>query len=332
MMPWPIVGHELAVQQIRQAVAGEDLSHALLITGPENVGKMTLARIIAKSLLCKAEAETRPCEQCTSCKRIESGNHPDFIIIEPENPERPTIKVQQIRELERFLHLTPTESRHKIAIITTFESATIGAANALLKTLEEPPAYVHLFLLASNADTLLPTIVSRSQQVTLRPLERKKIARALVERWQIQADKAQRLARLSGGRLGWAVRAATDNAYLERMESAQRLLLALLVADLPTRFEHAQDLAKSQDTAQLIETLEYWLTGWRDVLLLQAQNDTGLTYTELKAELEHVAQAISINSTVAILQAVVAAQTALFRNANTQLLMENLLLDFPYIG
>ncbi len=333
MSQWSVVGHEWAVRQMRLAVERDEVPHALLITGSERIGKMTLARTVAKAMLCKTSGDDRPCGHCSACKRMESGNYPDFMAIEPEDPARPSLKVDQIRALERFLYLTPNESSYKIAIVSPFEVATISAANALLKTLEEPPPYAHLILLASDTETLLPTIVSRTQQLALRPLERAKIQQALVERWHVPEQQAERLARLSGGRLGWAVQAATDATYLERMQLALQTLFELLDSDLPSRFDKAKALAK--DTEQLVEFLEYWQAGWRDILLLQANASVdeekvrGLVYREELQPLVRTARRIPVQASVQTLRRLKEAQTALYQNANTQLLVENLLLNLP---
>ncbi len=326
---WPIVGHEWAVHQMQIAIQQDTVPHALLFTGPENIGKMTLAHTLAAALLCKGEISERPCGKCLSCRKLDSGNHPDFMLVEPENATS-SLKIDQIRALERFLALTPNESTHKIALINAFERATISAANALLKTLEEPPAYAHLILLAQDANTLLPTIVSRALPVNLRPLPARIVKKALVEHWKIAPDQAERLARISGGRIGWAVHAATAPDYQQQMDQAITTLLEILHQDLPTRFETAKTLTKS--TELLGESLAYWLGGWRDVLLLQTHHENQLVYQEHATALREVAQKVKLQSTVKTIKTLERAQIALARNANTLLLAESLLLTFPTLS
>jgi DNA polymerase-3 subunit delta' len=327
MKSWHIVGHELAVQQLQTAVEHDEVPHALLISGPDNVGKMTLARLVAGALLCKGQVGERPCGTCLACRKLASGNHPDFMSVEPEE-EGGALKIDQIRAIERFLSLTPNESPCKIALIGAFERATIGAANALLKTLEEPPAYAHLILLAQDADVLLPTIVSRSQQIVLRPLATATVEQALREQWNVPAEQAAHLARISGGRMGWAIRAATDAAYHQRMEDALALLLDLMHQDLPTRFDTAQGLARDA-SVNVSETLEYWLTGWRDVLLIQTGNAQRAIHQRHHTVLAQIAQHISLPVTINTLKALEGYQEALQSNANAQLALENLLLNLP---
>ena len=324
---WPVVGHDWAVKQLQLALVRDEVPHALLFTGPESVGKMTLACILTAALLCRGQETERPCGVCLSCRKLDSGNHPDFMLVAPEAPGG-NLKIDQIRAVERFLALTPNESARKIALIDGFERATIGAANALLKTLEEPPAYAHLFLLAQDADLLLPTIVSRSQHLALRPLSRGVVEEALAQRWQVPSEQAGYLARISGGRMGWAVRAATDPDYQERMSAALAMLIELLRQDLPLRFEVAQTLARDADI-ELDEVLAYWLTGWRDVLLVQTENGDDLTYVHHREALSGIARNVSLNDTIAAIKALERCREALQRNANTQLQVENLLLNLP---
>ena len=316
MNPWHIVGHVWAVRQLQTAIERDEVPHALLISGPDNVGKMTLARLLAGALLCKGQADERPCGVCLACRKLASGNHPDFMPVEPEE-EGGALKIDQIRAVERFLALTPNESARKIAL-----------ANALLKTLEEPPAYAHLILLAQDAEVLLPTIVSRSQQIVLRPLATTTVEQALRERWNVPAERAAHLARISGGRMGWAIRAATEAAYHQRMEDALALLLALLDQDVPTRFDTA--LALTRDASVNVgETLEYWLTGWRDVLLIQTDNAKRAVHQRQHTALTQIAQHVPLPATVRTLKALEGCQEALQRNANPQLALENLLLNLP---
>ena len=329
MSAWPVVGHRWAVQQLRHAIEVDEVPHALLITGPESVGKHTLARQLVAAMLCRTPGEERPCGRCLSCRKLVSGNHPDFIGVESED-RTAHLRIEQIRDVERFLTLTPNESTCKVALISDFERATIGAANALLKTLEEPPAYAHLILLATDADLLLSTIVSRAQQIVLRPLASREIEAALTSTWGVEAELAGRVARLSGGRIGWAVRAATGQESQTPMEIAIEALASTLREDLPSRFERAQDLAR--DTATLTETLEAWLTFWRDVLLLQTGNEVALVNLERRDLLASIARAFDIATTLHILAELEQSQEAILANANAQLLVETLMLELPTLS
>ena len=196
-----IVGHEWAVDLLRGAIIHDRVGHAYLFTGPRQVGKTTLARSFAMALNCEASSlAERPCGHCRPCKLIGDGRHPDVRLLLPEVSGRgkSALKIDQIRGLQQELSLTPTEARYKIAIIKQFDAANQSAANAFLKTLEEPPNHVILLLTASEADALLPTITSRCRTIALRPLPTNSIEQVLGESYRAKPDQAHLLSHLVG--------------------------------------------------------------------------------------------------------------------------------------
>jgi len=322
---WAIVGHQWAVRVLRRAVASGDMSHAYLLTGPPAVGKTTLARALAAALLCQHE-EDAPCGTCRACHLVASGNHPDLHVVESERPGA-SLKIDQIRDLERQLVLTPVEGHRRVAILRRFEEATTSAANALLKTLEEPPPYVVLAVLANDADRLLPTIVSRCQQIPLRPLPAAMVEQALVERWNAEPEQARLLAHLSGGRMGWAVRALTDKAALQHRSRRLDDLGHLLTAATTERFRYAEKMARAPVATQ--QTLELWIGWWRDVLLLAAGADAPLTNVDRQRDLQNHAHRFGVKRSAAVIDALRSTVDRLRRNANARLALEVLMLDLP---
>jgi DNA polymerase-3 subunit delta' len=324
---WNIVGHEWAVRFLRRGVASGSVSHAYLFTGPSGVGKTTLARALAAALLCQGEREKGPpCGACRACGLVASGNHPDLHVIQSERVGA-RLKIEQVRDLQRQLALTPVEADWRVAILRRFEEATTSAANALLKTLEEPPSYVLIAVLASDADRLLPTIVSRCQQVPLQPLPIAVVRRALVERWSAGAEQAELLAHLSGGRLGWAVRTLEDRAVLQRRVQRLDDLDRLLGASSAQRFRYAERLARDPTATQ--ETLDLWIGWWRDVLLCAADTNTPLTNVDRQSTLHDYAHRFEVHGSAAVLEALRSAAERLRRNANPRLTLEVLMLDLP---
>jgi DNA polymerase-3 subunit delta' len=322
---WGVVGHSWAVRLLRRAVERDELSHAYLLTGAPGVGKMTLARALAAAVLCTGQP--RPCGACRSCRLVASGNHPDLHLVAPAS-RAGWLQIDQVRELRRQLALTPHSAQRRVAILEQFERAAPAAANAFLKTLEEPPDYVLLILLAPDTDSLLPTIVSRCQVIPLRPLAAGEIERALVARWGVEAERARLLARLCGGRIGWAVQAAAEPAVLERRQKRLDELMALERAALVERFAYAE--AMSVDIESASETLELWALWWRDVMLLASGVEDSLANVDRRELLEEQAFWLGAQKAAELVHATRAAVDNLRRNVNPRLALETLLAyDLP---
>ncbi len=324
---WTIVGHGWAVESLRRAVVADSVSHAYLFTGPHGVGKTTLARNLAAALLCEQEDVTaRPCGACRACRLVADGHHPDFHLVASEQIGA-ALKIDQVRELAHRLSLTPVEGRRQMAVLKRFEEATPSAANALLKTLEEPPPYVVLVILAQEADLLLPTIVSRCQHLPLRPLPVLEVKQALVERWDVPAEKADLLAHLSSGRLGWAVRKLEDEGALARRGARLDDLDKLLRASLIKRFDYAEKLARDPVATQ--ETLDLWISWWRDVLLVASGTEALLTNVDRQDRLRDHARYLDVSTIARVVRALCESRQKLQRNANKRLTLDVLMLDLP---
>lgn len=330
MLGWQtIIGHEWAVQLLASAIDHGRVGHAYLITGPEHIGKTTLARTFAQALNCTAEPGARPCGACRSCQLIARDHHPDVRLIEPEVSARgkPTIKIAEIRQLQQDLTLSAYEARTKVAILTRFDTANLNAANAFLKTLEEPPNNVVLLLTADDGDTLLETIRSRCRTLALRPLPAALIEESLMTRWRVVPDEAELLAHLADGRLGWAVQASEDaalrNERVAQLEALQNALENRRVG----RFELADRLARKPET--LPELLRTWLSWWRDAVLLAFDDQAAITNVDHAERLRALARDVLEDSLLLSLKQTDAALWQLEHNANTRLVLEVLLLTYP---
>ncbi len=319
---WQVVGHKWAVDLLKRALASGRVAHAYLLTGPPQIGKRSLALNFAQALNCLDEE--KPCGQCLACSKIAHGSHPDVQIIEGENG---TLKIDQMRALRHEAVLSPLEGRWKVYIIRQMEQATAEAANCLLKTLEEPPSNVILMLTASEAEALLPTIVSRCQVLNLRPLATETVQRSLQERWEVDAERAQLLARLSGGRLGWAVTASQNDAILARREKHLNEMMELLSQGRVERLEYAQQISLNPEAVP--ELLHLWLSWWRDLLLAASGSSVGITNVDREDTLRIQAQRYSLGQVRDFVEALRASVWRLERNANTRLTLEVLMLSLP---
>ena len=209
-MNWEMVGHEWAVTLLRRGLASGRVSHAYLFCGLPQVGKTRLALKLAQAPNCTQPDP--PCGQCDSCKKIWEGTHTDVRLVAGEGAGG-SIKIGQIRDLQREAVLRPYEGRRRVFVLERIDLASIEAANSLLKTLEEPPGHVVLALTAVHAEALPATVVSRCQRLDLRPVAQATLEAALAGRG-VPPEKARLLARLSGGRVGWALEASRDEALL----------------------------------------------------------------------------------------------------------------------
>ena len=327
-----IVGHEWAVEVLRAAIAHDRVGHAYLITGPSQVGKGTLARTFAQALNCTAaDPAERPCGRCRSCTLIAASRHPDVKNVAGESSGRGkvTLKIDQIRQLQGDLNLTAAEARTKVAIVDGFEAANQSAANAFLKTLEEPPGDVVLILTATSADTLLPTITSRCRVIALRPLPASVIESALIERWEVEPAQARILAHLADGHLGLAVTLAQNPALLEGRAANLELLHGSFGLSRVERFAAAERLARRSE--ELPDLLRLWLSYWRDLVLIATAGPEAKAVSNVDQldRLRAHAQAWSAGTVLDGLRHTKQALWQLERNANTRLVIENLLLAYP---
>jgi DNA polymerase-3 subunit delta' len=225
--------------------------------------------------------------------------------------------------------LSPHEGQYRVTLLCNFERATNSAANALLKTLEEPASQVVLILTAIDPGALLPTIVSRCQIIALRPLASPVMIEALQNQWGASFAQAELLAQLATGRLGWAVRALADPELLERRERYFGELLELMAGSRVERLAYAQKI--SRDTIALKEILHLWLTIWRDLLLLQSNvAHTKIMNLDWQERLQSLSRSTNLSQAVEIVARLRTALINLERNVNPRLNLEVLLLHLPH--
>lgn len=328
MNPWNIFGHDWAVEMLRQHVQHNALRHAYLLTGPTGVGRRSLAIRLAQAVQCQTpDAPGVPCRVCRTCRQIEAGQNIDLMVTQAE-AQGGTLKVEQIREVTRFLSLKPYASPFKIVLLLRFEEANLNAQNALLKTLEEAPSHALLLLTADNAEQLLPTIVSRCEVLRLRPSTAAAVTDFLLSRG-IEAEKARLLGHLSGGRPGYALRLAADEKALTFRAEKLDDLRELLSANRRTRFTYAEKLAKDRESFRL--ALFIWLSFWRDVMLRAAGSQAALTNLDRAEDIARLGERLSLAETRRLTRQCEQATERLEKNVNARLLAEVTLMDWPKV-
>jgi DNA polymerase III subunit delta' len=338
---WGIVGHEWAVDALRRSIVAGRAAHAYLLAGPASVGKALLALRLAQALNCE-HGGPDPCLECRACKRIARGNHPDVRVagmatqaagLKPEEAARQKdLKIDTVREWQRDINLRPYEGRRRVFILHDAEKLTEAAANAMLKTLEEPPPYATIVLVANTSGDLLPTIVSRCQPLKLRPAPRATVAAALRERYNLAAGDADLLAAWSGGRVGWALRMVELPEELEARQEQLAALVALHAQPRGAGFRWAEERAKEfrgGEQAAVYAALELWQSWWRDALLVAGGCGASIVHIDRRAELERAAARYRLADIHGFIARLDAAARQLRENVNPQLALENVALHLP---
>ncbi|GIV92454.1 DNA polymerase III subunit delta' [Chloroflexus sp.] len=339
---WQVYGHEWAIEQLRSNIRSQQVAHAYLFTGPQGLGKSLLALRMAQALLCEQQTGD-PCLQCRSCRRIDHGSHPDVRIAGMETQaaaakaedaaRQKELKIATIREWQRDLALRPYEAPRRVLILHDADRLSEEAANAMLKTLEEPPDYATLLLVA-HSNELLPTIVSRCRVLRLRPLPREQVASALRDQGASK-DQAEILAAWSNGRIGWAINLFNDPSAQTARRECLDALIALSSAPITSGLQWAEERAKEYragDQATVLMWLELWQSWWRDVMYVAAGCDEAITNIDRRPELTALAGRVTPATAFAFLQQIMTVSRQLLENVNPQLALEHLVLHIPRSG
>jgi DNA polymerase-3 subunit delta' len=318
-----ILGQDWVVSHLKAALKAGRLSHAYLFLGTEGVGKETTARALAAALNCTAPQEDGDaCGQCPSCQRLAAGTHPDFLVVSPEEGKT-QIKIEMIRELRRLTDYPPLGGGWRVVLINPAEALTAisdAAANALLKTLEEPPPQHLLVLTAKSEAELLPTIVSRCHKLTFAPLPTALIIRELEKRRSLAPAQAALVAALSGGSLGRALTLDPEELVQQR-DQVLADLATLSEGSATAVLDWAQRLAKNR--AELDNFLSLAQLWYRDLLLAHFQAPVELfAHQDLAQELARQQAAGTPETWFAACAALSQASRQLQANLNPELTLD----------
>jgi len=353
-----LIGNEAVIERLERALRSGRLAHAYLFLGPPGVGKRTAARLLAQACNCMelpapgspAHPGLKPCGTCRACRWIANGRHPDVIELEAGSATGQNVSIEQARELRAQVALQPTVGRRRFFLLPSAEQLSEAAANALLKTLEEPPDYATLVLAAPGPAQVLPTIRSRCQMVRFGITPPAALATALQAEFDVPADRAVRAARYAGGRPGVAIEWLQAPDLLEQRERATALFLEAIRlraegASAGSRAIHALRLAEAARALHATEDGETAAAGRAGRLAASAVIDAGLhlardlallasgaaadalTHRDREAELRRAATTLGPRATLWYAQQITETGRLLERNVTPALALERLFLD-----
>ncbi len=310
-----------------------NIPHALLFAGTKGVGKRTTALQFAMACNCHVTDSgsvhdddiSIPCGQCRTCRKIESGNHPDVIHIEPSGS---LIRIAQIRELSHTLLMRPYEARIRVVILSDAQTMNPEASNALLKMLEEPPDHTVLILTTDETSNLLPTIVSRCQQIRFKPLSRSRLEEMLVKTMGIQPVEAKVVAGMANGSFTGAIEMsraawlAERNWLLGELESLSGKPVDHLLAV-------AEKLAVNKE--RFLYALDVMMSWLRDLAIYEHRPQR-LINEDLKDRIQRRVNTFTSDALMEKIMAIEKAQKDIAANANIRLAAETLILQLSQTG
>ena len=318
-----IVGHEQIIEHLKTAIEMGKVSHAYILSGPDLSGKMMIAEAFARALLCEKQ-DPDGCGECRSCRQSDDRNNPDIIYVKHDKPN--TISVDDIRtQLNNDIVIKPYSNQYKIYIVDEAEKMNQQAQNALLKTIEEPPAYAVIMLLTTNADSFLQTIRSRCITLNLKLVKNDVIKSYLMTEKKIPDYQADVCAAFAQGVVGKAIKLASSDDFNELKESALSLIKRLDDIDL---YEMGEAIKQISDYKLQVQDYFDLITVWyRDVLYMKATNDVnGLIFKDEVYDIKKQASKHSYHGIETIIEALDKAKLRINANVNFDLVIELLLM------
>lgn len=318
-----IIGHDTIKEHLKKAIESDHVSHAYILTGETGMGRKSLANAFAMTLLCE-KGKSEPCMECHACKQVMSSNHPDLIFVGHEKPG--SIGVDDIREqINDTIMIRPYSSYYKIYIVDEAEKMTVQAQNALLKTIEEPPAYAIIMLLTTNQEAFLPTILSRCVQLKLKPLKDSVVKSYLMGSLGIKESRADIYAAFARGNLGRAIHLASSEEFQFLYSELLHMLKHLKEMDIMELLFYIKKM--KDENLDIYDCLDFMQLWYRDVLMYKVTQDINLLiFREEFNTMKEMSAASAYDGIERILKAIDKARIRLEANVNMELAMELMLL------
>ncbi len=318
-----MIGHKQEIANLERAIRTGKVSHAYIFTGEKGTGKKRLADAFAMTLQCTSDGE-RPCGECHSCHQAASGNHPDIIYILHEKPA--SIGVDDVRvQLTGDVQIRPYNGKYKIYIIPEAEKLTVQAQNAILKTIEEPPEYVVIILLASNEQVLLETIRSRCVVMHLKPVPDEQVKAYLMEQLMVPDYQADICVAFAQGNIGKAVRLASSEDFAAIKASAMMLIRNAGKMQISELIDYVKDVQEYKVSIQdYLDILALW---YRDMVYFKATRDIdGIVFKDELRTIRDTVSYCTYEGVEEVVNAIESAKARLSANVNFDLTMELLFL------
>lgn len=322
-----ITGHERPIALLKAALSHGRLAHAYLFHGEASIGKLLTATRLAQALNCEHPSpadDQDSCGLCRSCLQIAARTHPDYVVIEPDQElAMPQIKIEQVRDIEHQFIYRPLMGERKICLIDDADRLTIGAANALLKTLEEPPGHGLFILISSRPQALPVTIRSRCQSLRFTPPAQTQVEAALILKREIPPADARFLALFTEGRIGEALTA--DLADLRaRQRECLELVAPATLKSTTALLSASESLAKADRGVEILSWLSRWI---RDVVLVHVGSDQDyLLHLDQLDQLRRYAQQADVGMLLDLLKEIERIEQQATRHLNLHMALETCLL------
>ncbi len=322
-----ITGHERPIALLKSALSHERLAHAYLFHGEARIGKSLTATRLAQALNCEYPSpadDQDSCGLCRSCLQIAARTHPDHVVIEPDRElATPQIKIEQVRDIEHQFIYRPLMGERKICLIDDADRLTIGAANALLKTLEEPPGHSLFILISSRPQALPVTIRSRCQALRFTPPAKTQVEATLILKREISPTDARFLALFTEGRIGAALMIDLVDQRTRQRECLD-LMTPETLKSTTAILSAAESLAKVDRSVEILSWLSRWI---RDLVLVHVGSDQDyLLHLDQLDQLHHYAQQADVGMLLDLLQEIERIEQQPTRHLNLHMALETCLL------
>ena len=309
-----IKGQDSALGVLRESLRKGRIFSNYLFTGPDGVGKAFAAKNFAKAINCRDRNSGNACSACLSCKKVDSGCHPDIAFVKP-NGASSSIGIDEIRSVTGRASLKPYESKKKVFVIDDAHSMNAASSNAFLKTLEEPPGDTVFILISPSEKAMLPTIVSRCHIVKFSAAPAKLVERILLDRFGISEDEAGLLGNFSSGRIGEAIRMKERN-IIDRKNT-------LIDALMDTRRDLREELGPYSKREGLKEDLEFFVSYFRDIAAYKASGGKAYIFnTDRKDEIKARVDAFTQDELERLIRKIITLRSYVDYNVNPNMIID----------